>query len=173
MKTLNPNVRYIKLLLLTMIAFYFMNSLYAQPTLPQRSVTVTATQALHFGTFTLTGPAGGTITVGYNGIRTATGSVSLSAKSPLAQPAIFDIKLCQGRNITIILPPSTILTGSNGGSFTLDIGPTEKGISGSKFSVDKNCNFITTIRVGGSLTIPGSSPPGIYTGTFEITFEQE
>ncbi len=173
MKPINLKSAIFRLLLAVMVALFIIGEPIAQPTLPQRSVTVTATQALHFGTFTMTGPAGGTITVGFNGVRSSTGSIYLSALPPAAQPAIFEIKLCQGRNITVILPSNIILTGSNGGTMTLQLGPTEKGASGSKFAVGNNCNFITTLRVGGILYVPGIAPPGIYTGSFEITFEQE
>lgn len=55
----------------------------------------------------------------------------------------------------------------------MDIGPTEKGGNTATFAVDTNCNFITTLRVGGTLHVPAVSPAGVYTGTFEIIFEQE
>jgi hypothetical protein len=173
MKKEATNINFIRLLVLT-AGFVFSASIsFAQPGLPQRTITVTATQAIHFGTFCLTGAGGGTVSVGYDGNRTSTGDVFLSSLSPSAQPAIFDIKLCQGRNVIITYDVTTILTGSNGGSFTLDIGPTEKGVSGSQFPINNDCSFITTLRVGGTLNIPGSSPAGVYTGSFHITFEQE
>lgn len=159
--------------MLTTVYFFYIGIAIAQPPLPNRNITITATQPLHFGTFSLAGTAGGTVSVGYNGARSSTGGVYLSALAPTAQPAIFDIKLCQGRNVTITFSPTTILTGSNGGTFTLDIGPTEKGVSGSQFAVDNNCDFITTLRVGGTLHIPGNSPAGTYSGSFEIIFEQQ
>jgi len=146
---------------------------YAQPVLPQRVITTTATQAIHFGAFCLTGSGGGTVTVGYDGARSATGDILLLAISPVAQAAIFDIKLCQGRTVTITYDPTTTLSGSNGGSFNLDIGPTEKGISGTEFPVNNDCNFITTLRVGGTLTITAGSPIGTYSGNFSMTFTQE
>ena len=146
---------------------------HAQPILPQRVITTTATQAIHFGAFCLTGSGGGTVTVGYDGARSATGDILLLSISPLAQAAIFDIKLCQGRTVTITYDPSTTITGSNGGSFNLDIGPTETGISGTEFPVNNDCNFITTLRVGGTLTIPGGSPIGTYSGNFSMTFTRE
>jgi hypothetical protein len=173
MKKVKLNRWVLKLLFLTVAACALVDSTYAQPVLPQRVITVSATQSIHFGTFCLTGASGGTVSVGYNGSRNSTGDIYLSPLSPLAQPAIFEIKLCQGRNVTITFDPTTILTGSNGGSFILDIGPTEKGVSGSEFPVNNDCNFITTIRVGGTLHIPGGAPQGTYSGSFEITFEQE
>ncbi|HKK42735.1 MAG TPA: DUF4402 domain-containing protein, partial [Bacteroidales bacterium] len=88
---------------------------------------------------------------------------------------IFEISLCQGRSVIITYPPSVTLSGSNGGSMTLNIGPTEKGISGSVFQVNFDCNFITPLRVGGTLIVGNNSanPGGTYTGSFSITFNQE
>jgi len=163
----------IKLLLLATIILIGLSSSHAQPVLPQRSISVSATQSMHFGTFCLTGSGGGTIVLGYDGSRSATGNIFLSALSPTSQPAIFDIKLCQGRNVAITYSPTTTLTGSNGGTFTLDIGPTERGASGAWFPVTTDCNFITTVRVGGTLHVPGSSPAGIYSGFFSLTFDQQ
>jgi len=170
---LNLNIINFKLLLITGVFFFYMDALSAQPSLPQRSISVQATQAIHFGTFSLTSGAGGTVTVGWDGIRSSTGDVFLSPITPTSQPAIFEIKLCQGRNVRITYALTTTLTGSNGGSFTMNIGPTEKGGYNAVFPIENNCNFITILRVGGTLTIPGNSPSGIYTGNFEIIFDQE
>lgn len=167
------NRRLLKLLFLTMVLFSCAYSSFAQPILPQRTLTVTATQALHFGTFCVQGWPGGTVTVGYDGSRTATGNIILLSLSPTAQPAIFEIKLCQGRNVIITFPPTSTLTGSNGGSLTLDIGPTEKGINGGSFPANNDCNFITPLRVGGTLHLPAATIHGVYSGSFEITFNQE
>lgn len=143
--------------------------LYAQPDLPQRTITVQPTQAIDFGTFYVV--SAGTISVDWQGIVTTTGGV-VSLSSSTAQPAIFDIKLCQGRNVTITYDPTTTIT--NGApSLTLNIGPTEKGPSGSTFPVTTDCNFITTLRVGGTLDVPGGSPTGIYNGSFSMTFTQQ
>jgi len=148
-------------------------TVFSQPALPQRQVTVTATQSIHFGTFIST-PAGGSVTVGFDGSRTSSGGITLLSVPPFAQPAIFEIKLCAGRNVSISFAPTTILTGSNGGTLTLDIGPTEKGPNGSSFPTIGDCNFITPLRVGGTLNVPsGTIFPGIYSGSFDLTFIQE
>jgi hypothetical protein len=150
---------------------------YTQPVLPPTAVNVNSTQELNFGSFCLQniGSSGGTVTVGYNGSRTSTGSVLLLAAGPASQPAIFEIKLCPGRSVIISYPSTTILTGSNGGSLSLEIGPTEKGISGTIFQVNTDCNFVTQVRVGGTLTVGTNSanPSGSYTGSFSITFNQQ
>jgi hypothetical protein len=164
---------YAKRILITSVLLFVFFSVFSQPPLPNRTITVTATQAIHFGTFCVTGGAGGTVTVGFDGSRTSTGSVVLLPIAPISQPAIFEVKLCQGRNVAISFEPTAILTGSNGGFLTLDIGPTENGFNGAIFTTKSDCNFITPLRVGGTLHIPGTAIPGIYSGTFNITFDQE
>lgn len=112
--------------------------------------------------------------MGYDGSRTPTGGITLLSMAPTAQPAIFEIKLCQGRNVNISIIPSIDLSGSNGGpSLTLDLGPTEKGAIGIPFPTNNDCNFITTLRVGGTLHVPGAAIPGTFTGSFDITINQE
>lgn len=172
MKILHKNRCYFKLLFFTIVLFFCADLSFAQPILPQRTLTVTSTQSLHFGSFCVTGSGGGTVTVGYDGSRTATGDIALLAISPVATPAIFEVKLCEGRSVLITFIANTTLIGSEG-SISLDIGPTEKGISGSNFQTSGNCDFINLLRVGGTLSIPGSSSSGIYSGNFDISFNQE
>lgn len=158
-----------KLLLPATILFLCVNVAFAQPDLPQRTVTATPTQAIDFGIFYVV--SAGTITVDWQGVVSTTGGV-VSISTATVRPAIFDIKLCQGRNVTISYDPTTTIT--NGApSLTLNIGPTEKGPSGSTFPVNNDCNFITTLRVGGTLDVPSGSPPGIYNGSFSMTFTQQ
>ena len=155
---------------LTLIFFFCLNFSYAQPGLPQRTITVQPTQSIDFGTFYIT--SAGTITVNWDGTVSTTGGVFLLSSSTV-HPAIFDIKLCQGREVTISYnDPITNLT--NGASnLTLNIGDNEKGPDGCSFLVNNNCNFITTIRVGGTLTVPGGSTTGTYSGNFSINFTQK
>ena len=169
MKTLNANKGSLKLLLIIVFLFVCVNFSFAQ-IVPQQTLTVTATQEIQFGTFCIKGKSGGTITVGYDGRRTSTGDIVLLSLAPIAQPAIYEIKLCQGRNISVTFDATTPLTASDGRALTLEIGPTEKGPSGSIFSTNGDCNFITSLRVGGTLHIPGTALPGTYTNNFAITF---
>ena len=173
MKALSTNICFHKLLIFATVLFFCVSFSFAQPVLPQRTLTVTATQAIHFGTLCITGSSGGTITVGWDGSRTSSGGITLLSMAPTAQPAIFEIKLCQGRNVIITFGVTTTLTGSNGSSLTLDIGPTEQGGNNAIFATNNDCNFITPLRVGGTLHIPGTALPGTYTGGFSITFNQE
>jgi len=173
MKGFNIKIQIVQLLFITVLSFMCFRVAYAQPALPQRSITVTASQPIHFGVFCITGGGGGSITVGYDGSKSSSGDIVLLSISPMAQPAIFEVKLCQGRNVIITFASSTILYGSNGGTLTLDIGPTEKGPNGASFPSNYDCNFITPLRVGGTLHVPGTALPGTYTGSFDISFNQE
>jgi len=172
------NIRAIRLLsILIPVIFLFTGSAFSQPTLPSRTVTVHSTQALNFGSFCLVnnGSSGGSVTVDWQGNRTATGQVMLLNSGASPQAAIFEINLCKGRLVSINYPATTSLTGSNGGSVKLNIGPTEKGVSGSVFQVNTDCSFITQLRVGGTLTISNNTanPGGDYSGNFSITFTQQ
>jgi hypothetical protein len=164
-KTLNTIKRSLKLLSITIFLTICVNSTFAQ-------LTITATQAINFGAICLAG-ANGTVTVGYDGARTSTGSLVLLSMAPIAQPAIYEIKLCPVGYVNIQYDATTILTGSNGGELTCDIGPTEKGISGASFASNSDCNFAMQLLVGGTLHILDLTIPGTYTGTFSITFNQE
>jgi len=165
MKALNTHKRFLKLLFLTTILFFCVNFSFAQ-------LTITATQAINFGTICLTGSSG-TVTVGNDGSRTSTGNILLLSLSPVAQPAIFEIKLCPAGTVNITYDASTILTGSHGGELTLELGPTDKGISGSNFTTNSDCNIITPVHMGGTLHIPAAAQAGTYTGSFAVTVNQQ
>jgi hypothetical protein len=172
MNVLLENKHFLKLLLLITPIFFCYSISIAQPQLPQRTLSVSPTQSIHFGTLTAFG-TGGTIIIGWDGSRTAIGDIVLLGVAPFAQPAIFDIKLCQGRNVTISFAASTILTCSGGGSLILDIGPTDRGINGGTFITNSDCNFISQLRVGGTLHVPGNAISCNYTGNLYISFNQE
>jgi hypothetical protein len=84
--------------LLFLLLFSCLNTAYSQPSLPQRTVSATPTQPIDFGTFYVI--SAGTITVNWQGSVSTTGGVVV-VSSINARPAIFDITLCQGRNVTL------------------------------------------------------------------------
>jgi len=162
---------YLNLMLFAVLILFCLNKTFAQgpPLPPQRTISVLPTQPIDFGIFYVT--SAGTITVDWQGNISTTGGVVV-VSSTNAKPAIFDVTLCQGRNVTISYNPTTTLT--NGApSLTLNVGDTEKGPSGSTFPVENNCNFITTLRVGGTLNVPAGAALGTYNGSFSINFTQE
>lgn len=162
-----------KILLLLLFSWLiFSNLIYCQPPLPNHLISITAIKEMDFGTFCLVGGGAGTITLDENGNRSSTGSiVPLNINiSTLPTPAVFNIKLCQGRMIHLNYAPVTLF-GDSGGTLLLTLKPNK----GNDFQIVSDCDFVTQLKVGGTITTSGNaqSPPGIYTGTFYITFNQE
>lgn len=163
-------------LLSSAVFFLFVNTCYAQPGLPQREITVIPTQPIDFGTFYVTGA--GTIKVDFQGNVSTTGGVVVVDNSTVT-PAIFEIKLCQGRTVTLNNVYSVNINGSNGGQLELLIGEAKRDglgdvlTNGSSFPVDTNCTFTTIVRAGGTLIVPANAVQGVYIGSFPLTFTQQ
>lgn len=128
-------------------------------------------QNLRFGAFTQ-GAIGGTITVSSTGVRTATGDVVLLNMGVLYSEAIFEVEGILGTVISINNGPNATLTGSNGGSMSMTIGNSNPV---SPITILSQPPARTQINIGGVLNVgnPAANPPGTYTGTFYITFNQE
>jgi hypothetical protein len=171
MLRINSNRLHVKLFFLLLILYLYTGILAAQPALSPNTFNAVAIEPIQFGDFYDLG-GGGTITVDWQGTRSTTGDI-LARPGSIVRPALFKIVVCQGGNVTISFEPTTTLTTSNGDVLVLDIGPTEKGLNGALFALTNNCNFKTTIRVGGTLHIPENSTTGIFTGSFEIYFKQQ
>lgn len=166
--------RYFIILLLVVASHHLMAQ--SGPDLPQRTAVVRATQVLNFGDMTiLSGSSGGTVTVDFNGVRSATGSVILLNVGNPVQQAIFEVKICPGRMVNVTFPSTTVLSGNNGGSMLLHLGPTNIGGSGSTFISNKGCDDLHYIQVGGTIDVGaiGTNPAGLYSGTFSLTFVQQ
>jgi hypothetical protein len=135
---------------------------------PPRPIKVTKTQDLSFGAF-YQGGAGGTVTVLWNGTRSAGGSVVLFGLGGSA--AIFNIVANRGTLISFLKPTSSLNDGS-GHLLSLQIDTTDPV---SPFVTTNNYPTPTPVSMGGILTIgtPLANPPGSYSGTFDITFFQE
>jgi len=160
---------FFKLLLITGI-FLFAHKSIAQTSLFEDKFTILPVQSIDFGVFYAMGP--GTIAVDYQGNITVTGGV-VSLNTNTVTPAIFEIKICQGKTVTINYDYAVMLAGSNGGNLELIIGPTERGESGDEFLVTSPCGMVTQLRVGATLVIPSNSVASVYSGSFPMAFTQE
>lgn len=137
----------------------------------QTNITVNKIQDLHFGAFSVTG-GGGSVTVSSTGVRTASGSVSLLNLGIFFQQAIFNIEAPPGTFIAITYATSATLTGSSGGTASLQLGACHPA---SSFTTTADPPARTEFSLGGTLTIGSTiaSPPGQYSGTFEIVVNYE
>lgn len=133
------------------------------------SVKVSTLQFLQFGSFIQAGDYG-TITVDYNGSRSATGSIILPNMSSAAPPtpALFLVDAEPGTLITIINNNPAFLY-KGGYKMTLTIGESSMG---SPF-ITKSQE--TPVYIGGTLEVKPltSNPAGAYNGTFTVTFIQQ
>lgn len=133
---------------------------------PPKPIVITLSTNLEFGTF-FHGPIGGEVIIGSDGSRTATGDVVLVGFA--CNPLAFFIDSNPGTIISMLPVPPVTLTGSSGGSLTMNLG-----------SSDPVLPFVTTatttsLIIGGTLTVSNSlaNPPGNYSGVFFVTFNQE
>lgn len=140
---------------------------------PPRPVVVTfnPAQPLAFGAFT-PGLSGGTVTVFPDGSRSSSGDVILLNMAYLFTPAMFYVKANPGTVLSILVNPPVILSGSNGGTLTLQTG---SSLPASPFVTTLPWPQLTTVLLGGTLTVGniGANPAGSYTGNFNVTFVQE
>lgn len=131
-------------------------------------VTVSTAQHLQFGSFIQTGNLG-TVTVDYNGIRSATGNVLLPNIHSIVSPALFIVESHPGTLVTILNGPTVELIGNHGGKMTLTLG------EASTRSPFVTRSHFTDVFIGGTLTVGplSANPAGSYSGTFTVTFIQE
>lgn len=134
-------------------------------------VEVNTSRFLNFGSFT-TGTIGGTVTVDYTGERIASGDVVLLNMGQTVSSAQFEVTANPGTIVNIVPPTGITLTGSNGGTMTLNI---DSFSTGSTFIITGAPPASTTVFVGGTLLVGNNSvsQPGFYEGTFNLTFIQE
>lgn len=133
---------------------------------PALGQTLVATQDLSFGGFVA--GAGGTITISPNGIRSASGDVTLMNGGQFAQgnAASFDLTGSPNATYQITLPSddAAILMGSRGGSMPLASFTSSPPGGGQLLAAGNQ-----TIYVGATLKVGNGQPPGSYSGSFNVT----
>lgn len=134
-------------------------------------VEVSTAQFLNFGAFTV-GEAGGTVSVDFNGTRTWTGDITLLNTGATVAPALYDVYANPGSIITITHPEIFELSGTSGQKIYLEINSYS---TGKTFISTQNSGFPNSVYLGGTLTLGNISAnqPGAYSGTINITFNQQ
>jgi hypothetical protein len=148
---------------------FFSREVMAQEDPPKPVEITPTTQSLNFGAFTYA-LVSGTVTVTPSGSRSASGVVLINIGSPSA--ALFNVVASPGTLISIVNGPDAVLTCTCLGTMTLHIGASNPV---SPFVTTKDYPDPTLLYIGGTLTVGNSvsSPPGIYKGTFDLTFSLE
>lgn len=128
-------------------------------------------QGLFFGAF-FHGMAGGSVILYPDGSRTTTGDVIQASLGYTFSPAIFEVEADAGTRVGILNGANATLTGSNGGTMTMQIGTADVG---SSFTVTTTPPNRMQVRIGGTLFVGNglANPVGSYNGQFSVTFVQE
>jgi len=167
MKKMQTIIKLRILIQISALALFLLNSL---PALSQ-GLNVTTLQNLSFGAFSQ-GTTGGTITVSNTGSRTTSGTVVPLNLGIQYFQAVFQVQDSIGTVVSILNGPDATLNGSNGGTMSLHISNSDPA---SPFISTIAPPGTTRISIGGTLTVGNAdvTPPGNYTGTFYITFNNE
>jgi len=171
-KIININKHLLVTLLASVFMFFIQIQVKAQEQPPRPiAVYVSPVQGLSFGSMIL-GPTGGTVIVYPDGTRSSTGDVILGNFGFTWSPALFEIEANRGTLINILNGPNVVLTGSNGGTMSMEIGGSDPV---APFAITLTYPTRTFVRIGGTLTVgtSASNPEGSYSGTFQVTFIQE
>lgn len=160
----------ILILCIVSVTSYAQTPIDSLPNDPGKLVVYTM-QNLKFGAFSQ-GALGGTVTISPSGTRTSTGDVILLNMGITYYQALFDLEVPYGTVVSLMNGPNVTLVGSNGGSMSMAIGDSSPS---SPFFTSVQPPGRTQLSLGGTLTVgnPVSNPPGTYSGTLFITFNQE
>jgi len=134
-------------------------------------IIISNVQDFNFGTF-YQGNTGGSVDISINGSRSSTGDIILMNTGLAPRQSVFEIEAPTGTVISILEGQDTILTGSNGGTVKLQLQATDLI---SPFTSTIPPPNRTRLNISAKLIISNrsASPPGVYTGTFNITLHQE
>ena len=165
--------KYIKLVILASIIMITTSHNVFGQELPPRpiNITVNLAQQLSFGAF-YHGVSGGSVIIYPDGSRSATGDVVLINMGFTYSAGLYDLVGNAGTLISLLSGSTAILSGSNGGSLTVQIGSSEPI---SPFIIITTAPSSTQLRIGATLIVGNmfANPSGNYSGSFDLTFVQE
>lgn len=133
---------------------------------------ITTEKDLSFGAFSVT--SGGDVSVDAAGGRSSAGGgiILLNIGSFSFGSAQFRLESNPGTMLALVYNPAGYtLTNGSGGTMTLYLGAAGQ-VSPDPIIITDLSGFLT-LYLGGTLSVPGSNPPGSYTGSFDITFSYQ
>jgi len=155
------------LLLSTILLFASSGRALAQEQPP--FLNITTEKDLGFGAFTVS--SGGTVSIDALGARSVSGGgiILLNMGSFSFGTAQFKLESISGSFWAMVYNPAGYtLSNGSGGTMTLFLGgPGQVSPDPIIFPFGIT---VLELYIGGSLSVPGSNPPGSYSGTFNITF---
>ncbi|MEO5943182.1 MAG: DUF4402 domain-containing protein [Ferruginibacter sp.] len=168
MKGLQQKILLLMIVLITIPAILFAQILTGTTQAKSDAVKITNKQTLQFGVFA-SGTGGGKIIIAADGARSVTGTVTPLNFGMNYSAAILEIEAPAGSIISFINGPDAVLTGSNGGTMSMQIGRSNPP---GPIYITNGSPAKTELDIGGILTVGNTvtSPPGNYSGSFYISF---
>lgn len=135
-------------------------------------IAITESSPLHFGVMAVLAATPGTCVLSTSGVRTQTGGVNLSAQTPSATNAAYDVSGQASTTFAITLPATITVTETIGGVETMTIGTllaqtASAGVDGLTGTLDGS--GADSFTVGGTLSVAASQLAGTYSGSFDVT----
>ena len=134
-------------------------------------ISITETSALHFGTMAVLGGSLGTCVLSTQGARTSTGGVNLSAQSPIATNAAYNVNGAVNTTYAITLPPTIVVSnGTPAQDMTINAllaRTASAGVNGLTGTL--NGSGADSFTIGGTLNVAAAQTAATYSGNFSVT----
>lgn len=125
-------------------------------------ISIAVANNMEFGTIAASGTAGTVVLDTATNARSATGGVYLQSGGAAAQIAEFTVTGEANHSFTISSPASISLARSGGGTLSL-------ALTGTTTPSTLSESGTSTIKIGGTLTVPANAVAGSYTNTADLT----
>jgi len=134
-------------------------------------ISITETSALHFGTMAVLAGTPGTCVLSTQGVRTATGGVNLSAQTPIAANAAYNVGGAISTTYAITLPSTiTVSNGTPAQDMTINTLLARTASAGTNgLTGTLNGSGADSFTIGGTLNVAAAQPAALYNGTFNVT----
>lgn len=121
---------------------------------------ISTKQDINFGAM-MSPSSDGTVTLSYNGQRSATGGIYLMNNADVSQ-GIFTIDGTAGRTVYVSLP-SEVFIYSGGNALSVN---NFTASTGTQFTLASD---MADMHIGATLNVPANAPEGDYSGTYTVT----
>ena len=122
---------------------------------------ITKQADLSFGNIASGVPAG-KVNIATNGMRTASGGVTLISAGSVSSAASFDIQEYPLATFSIVLPGSISIHSANKSMLVKDF------VSSLGTTSSLDAQGVATIHIGASLIVSAKQSQGLYSGTFDV-----
>lgn len=125
---------------------------------------------LHFGVMAVLAGESGTCVLSSTGVRTATGGVNLSAQTPVATNAEYNVTGAASATYALTLPAAITVSEPGGSSMIIDnLLARFNGVEADAVTSVLTAGGTDSFKVGGTLIVSAGQTAAAYSGTFDVT----